>query len=105
MRRIGVWKLVSAAKALTKQQVKLLLYAALFIWALLVIDHVGTGRRTALMVTLFGPIGALWVFRTLLVIFIALLIWSAWSTSKHDRRLQRMLERRHCIDKSIRQDV
>jgi hypothetical protein len=54
VRRIGVWKLVSAAKALTKQQVKRLLYAALFIWALLVIDYVGTGRRTALMAS-SGP--------------------------------------------------
>jgi hypothetical protein len=105
MRQRRVWKKLRSVEALQRHQIKFILLAAFIVWALLVIDHIGTGRRSGLVVALFGPVVALWLFRVLGVIFVALTVWSIWFERTQDRQLKRQLERRHNVDKSIRQDV
>lgn len=93
MRQRRVWKKLRSVKALQKHQIKFILLAAFVVWALLVIDHIGTGRGSGLVVALFGQVVALWLFRILGGIFVGLTVWSIWFERRQDRRLKRQLER------------
>ncbi|MBB2680950.1 MULTISPECIES: hypothetical protein [Rhizobium] len=77
--------------------------AALVI-ALLLIDDVGSSWRSAMLVAILGPVGALWMFRLLCLIFIGLALWAIWQDVKSQTRVDRIIAQRNMIEKDIRRD-
>ena len=77
--------------------------AALVI-ALLLIDDVGSSWRSAMLVAILGPVGALWMFRLLCLIFIGLALWAIWQDVKSETRVDRIIAQRNMIEKDVRRD-
>ncbi|MBB2694872.1 UNVERIFIED_ORG: hypothetical protein GGI63_005803 [Rhizobium esperanzae] len=77
---------------------------AALVMALLLIDDVSSSSRSAMLVAILGPVGALWMFRLLCLILIGLALWAVWQDVKSQTRVNRIIAQRNMIEKDIRRD-
>jgi hypothetical protein len=75
------------------------------IFSLIIVDDVTHFRKSALLVYLLGPQGALWFFRICIVVILLVLpLTMLFLASRHDRRYDRFVQRRYELDNSISDD-
>ncbi|WP_150124893.1 hypothetical protein [Rhizobium phaseoli] len=77
---------------------------AALVMALLLVDDLGLSWRSAMLVAMLGPVGALWMFRLLCLIFIGLALWAIWQDVKSQTRVDRIITQRNMIEKDVRRD-
>ncbi|WP_150126707.1 hypothetical protein [Rhizobium phaseoli] len=77
---------------------------AALVMALLLVDDLGLSWRSAMLVAMLGPVGALWMFRLLCLIFIGLALWAIWQDVKSQTRVDRIIAQRNMIEKDVRRD-
>ncbi|RDJ14235.1 hypothetical protein B5K05_07945 [Rhizobium phaseoli] len=77
---------------------------AALVMALLLVDDLGLSWRSAMLVAMLGPVGALWMFRLLCLIFIGLALWAIWQHVKSQTRVDRIIAQRNMIEKDVRRD-
>jgi hypothetical protein len=81
-----------------------ILAIAASVLALLLIDDISSSRRSAMIVAILGPVGALWMFRLLCLLVIGLALWAIWQDVKLRERVDRVIAQRNIIDESVRRD-
>ncbi|MHC2454558.1 hypothetical protein ACVMIX_001199 [Rhizobium leguminosarum] len=79
-------------------------YVSETVAALLLIDDVSSSLRSAMLVAILGPVGALWMFRLLCLLIIGLALWAIWHDMKSQTRVDRIITQRNKIDKGVRRD-
>ncbi|MBP2461471.1 MULTISPECIES: hypothetical protein [unclassified Rhizobium] len=77
---------------------------AVSLGALFLIDDVSSSRRSDVLVSVLGPVGALWFFRLLCLLFIGIALWVIYQDVKLQTRVDRIIAQQISIDKSVRRD-
>jgi hypothetical protein len=81
-----------------------ILFIAVSALALLLIDDLSSSRRSAMIVAILGPVGALWMFRLVCLLVIGLALWATWHDAKLRERVDRIIAQRNIIDEGVRRD-
>lgn len=68
------------------------------------VDDVSEARRSAMLMALFGPLGALWIFRLFCLLFIGLALWAIWHDVQSRKRVDRIVAQRNIIDRNFHRE-